>query len=151
MGKRIAVVLGVLALVIVAAGGGFFYGKSVGASQASLARQQFARGRLNGQGSQTPAANRTPQPGSQNGARQGNGTMGTVESIEGDTVVISTQQGSVRVKTTDTTLIQKFTSVGVKDLATGEQVMVAGSKNDDGSITARSIQSLRSFQGTQGN
>lgn len=151
MGKRILVGLGVLALLIAAAGGGFLYGKRVGAEQVSEARQQFARGRLGGQDGLPAPADWAPQPGAQSDSRQGGGTMGTVESVEGDTVVLSTQQGTIRVKTTDTTLIEKFSSVGVNDLAAGEQVMVAGSKNDDGSITARSIQSLRSFQGAQGN
>jgi hypothetical protein len=151
MAKRIGLVLAVVVLVAAAGGGGFFYGKSVGAAQADQARQQFLRGRGVGQNGQVPAANRTPQPGSQNGNRAGGGTVGTVESVDGDTVVINTQQGTVRVKTTDTTLIEKFTSVGVNDLKAGEQVVVNGSRNDDGSITARSIQSLRSFQGAQGN
>lgn len=148
MGKRIVVVLVVVVLLVAAAGGGFLYGKSVGASQASQARQQFARARF-GQDGQAPAMEWTPQPGSQAGARAAGGTMGTIESIEGDTVVIETQQGTVRVRTTDTTLIQKLTSVSVKELVAGEQVVVSGSRNDDGSITARSIQSLRSFTGDQ--
>lgn len=148
MGKRIVVVLVVVVLLLASAGGGFLYGKSVGAAQASQARQQFARARF-GQDGQVPAVGRTPQPGTQAGARTGGGTVGTVESIEGDTLVISTQQGSVRVKTTDTTLIQKLMPVSVSDLAAGEQVVINGSRNDDGSITARTIQSLRSFAGNQ--
>jgi hypothetical protein len=146
VGRRVWMVVGIVVLVIVAAGGGFLWGRSVGESQASQARQQFARGRFVGQGDWTPGLGQTPQPGRQNARPGGGGTMGTIESIEGDTLVVSTQEGSIRVKTTDTTLIQKFTSVGVDALETGEQVMVAGTKGDDGTITARSIQSLRAFQ-----
>ncbi len=148
MGKRIAVAVGFLALIIVAGGGGFFWGRSVGASQANQARQA-AWGRLNRQGDQAPFANGTPPAGVQDGVRTpgAGGTMGTIESIEGNTVVVTTQDGSVRVQTTDTTLVQKMMSAGVTDLVVGEQVMVTGSKNDDGSVTARSIQSLRAFEG----
>jgi len=72
--------------------------------------------------------------------------MGTIEAIEGDTLVVSTEEGEIRVQTTDTTLIEKYTSVGVEDLAVGEQVVVSGSQNDDGSITARSIRSFETPQ-----
>jgi hypothetical protein len=76
--------------------------------------------------------------------------MGTIEQVEGTTLVITTDTGSVRVQTSDTTLIEKTMSVGVGDLRVGERVMVSGSKNDDGSYTARSIQSLRG-QPTESN
>jgi hypothetical protein len=149
MSRRVLIGLGLLALVILAAGGGYFYGISVGEARASQARQQLARGRFMGQGNQTRSPGQTPQPGQQGGTRSGGGITGTIEAIEGDTLVVNTQEGSLRVKTTDTTLIEKFTSVGVEELRTGEQVMITGSKNDDGSVTARSIQSLRAFQAPQ--
>ena len=142
MNRRIVTVVGILALVIVAAGGGYFAGMSVGKAQASQARRQFAQGGFNGRNDQTP------QPG-QGGARQGGGTMGTIEAIAGDTLTVNTQQGIVQVKTTDTTLIEKNMTVSIGELKTGERVMVLGSKNDDGSITARSIQSMRAPQTSQ--
>ena len=80
---------------------------------------------------------------------QGGGLAGTIESVSGSTVVIKTDQGSIAVKTTDSTLIEKNVSVGVGELAVGESVMVSGSKNDDGSYTARSIQSMRQRALTQ--
>jgi hypothetical protein len=39
--------------------------------------------------------------------------------------------------------------VGVGDLEIGERVIVSGSQNDDGSVTARSIQSMQAFQAPQ--
>jgi len=151
MGKRVLIGLGVLVLVILAAGGGYFLGVSAGEARANQARQQFGRGRFGQQGSQTGIPDQTPQAGQQGSARAGGGIRGAVEAIEGDTLVVNTQDGSIRVKTTDTTLIEKFTSVGLKDLGTGEQVMVMGARNADGSFTARSIQSLRTGQGAQPN
>ncbi len=147
MTKRVLIGLGVLVLVAAAAGGGFFYGRSVGRSELGRVRRQFAQGGFG----QAANPSWTPQPGQVGGARQG-GTVGTIDAIEGDTLVISTAQGTtVRVQTTDTTLIQKSMEVGVADLAAGERVMVSGSQNDDGSITARSIQSLQGFQFSPGN
>ena len=74
------------------------------------------------------------------------GTMGTIEGVDGGDLVISTGEGTIRVHTTDTTLIEKSMTVNVGDLEIGEQVAVAGSRNDDGSLTARSIRSMRGFQ-----
>jgi hypothetical protein len=42
------------------------------------------------------------------------------------------------VQTADTTLVEKYTTASVGDLKVGEQVIVSGSQNDDGSVTARS-------------
>ena len=146
MGKRVLIGLGILALVLLAGGGGFYYGTSVGEARASQAQQQLFQQRMRGQGGQFPGPFQAPQPGQEGGARLGGGIPGTVEAVEGDTLVVSTQEGTLRVRTTDTTLIEKYKSVGVEELETGEQVMISGSRNDDGSVTARSIQSLRAFR-----
>ena len=149
MAKRVLIVLGVLVLVAAAAGGGYVYGTSVGRAQANQTRQRFAQERFGAQTNQTPGLRQTPPagfPGGQGGLRTGGGIVGTIEAIEGDSLVVNTQEGRIRVRTTDTTLIEKLASVTIKDLKAGEQVMVAGSRNDDGSITARSVQSLRGGQ-----
>ena len=83
----------------------------------------------------------------QGGAPQfGGGTRGTIQAIEGDVLVITANQGTIRVETTDTTLIEKYMAVGIDDLEVDEQVIVLGRQNDDGSITARSIQLMRAPQ-----
>jgi hypothetical protein len=79
----------------------------------------------------------------------GGGLTGTIEQVEGNTLVITTDEGSVRVQTSDTTLIEKTMSVGVADLVVGERIIISGSKNDDGSYNARSIQSLRAVPSQQ--
>ena len=74
---------------------------------------------------------------------QGGGLAGQVESIEGDTVIIVTDDGEkVRVETTETTLIEKYISVPVTDLEPEEQVIIEGSTDDDGNMTATSIQAI---------
>ncbi len=153
MNKRVLIGLGVAVLVILAGVGGYFLGVSAEQTRAAQARQQFGRGRFGpqGQGAQAGSPDQTPQAGQQGGARLGGGVRGTISSVEGDTLVLDTSNGNVQIKTTDTTLVEKFTSVTLKDLATGEQVMVMGSRNADGSFTARSIQSLPASQTPQPN
>ena len=149
---------GVVALVAVlvlagVGGGAYYYGTKVGEKRVlqnpALIFQQMRAGQEGGrfQG-QFPGASGTPQAGQRGIQALGGGLMGTIEKIEGNTVVITTDEGSVRVQTSDTTLVEKTMSVGVGDLKVGERVMVSGSKNDDGSYTARSIQSLRGMQVT---
>ena len=140
--------LGILALVILAAGGGFYYGTSVGEARASQARQQLFQQGMRGEGGQFQFSGpfQTPQPGQEGRARLGGGILGTIEEVKGDTLVVNTQEGTIRVRTTDTTLIEKYSSVGVEELEIGERLIISGPRSDDGSITARSIQCLRPSQ-----
>jgi hypothetical protein len=149
MSKRVLVGLGILALVSRAAGGCSAPPTAVGQSRA---RQDLFQGRFGGQagqGGQFQRPARTPQPGQGGGARFGNGIMGTIKSVEGDTLVVTTAEGDTQVHATGTTLIEKYTAAGVGDLEIGERVIVSGSQNDDGSVTARSIQSMQGFQAPQ--
>lgn len=147
MGKRVVIGIGIAVLVVLAAVGGFFYGVSVGQTRANQAFQRLSQQRFGGQGGRFPA--QTPQPGRGGGAGPGGGIMGTIEAIEGDTLVVRTQQGTVRVRTSETTFIEKYKSVNLEELETGEQVMVSGSQDESGNINARSIQSLRGFRALQ--
>jgi hypothetical protein len=150
MNKRILIGLGILLLVVLAAGGGFYAGTVTAQDRA---RQGFNRGQFAaGQAGQPQRPSRTPQPGQQQGGARsgpGGGVMGTIKSAEGNTLVVTTSDGDTQVHVTDTTLIEKYTAVGVGDLNVGERVVVSGSQNDDGSVTARSIQSMRNFQAPQ--
>lgn len=147
MSKKVLIVLGIVVLVILAAGGGFFAGISLGGGRSRSAFQ----GQFGGQGGQFQRSGRTPQPGQGNGGRPGGGVMGTIKSVDGDTLVVTTQNGDTQVHTSDTTLIEKYTTVNLGDLNVGERVVVVGSSNDDGSVTARSIQSMRNFQAAPPN
>ena len=140
-----------LIAVLVVAGvgaGGYFLGMKAG-EQKVLDNPSLVFQRMRSQGGQIqiggqfPGAGEAPETGRGGVQFQGGGLAGTIESVTGTTVVIKTEQGSVTVQTTDSTLIEKNVSVTVAELAVGENVMVSGSKNDDGSYTARSIQSLR--------
>lgn len=153
--KRGVIALVAVLLLAAVGGGAFYYGTKVGEKRVlqnpQLLFQRMAAGQEGGQfqrqfQGQIPGPSGTPQPGQRGIQALGGGVAGTIERIEGTTLVISTDEGSVRVQTSDTTLIEKMMSVDVTDLQIGERVMVSGSKNEDGSYTARSIQSLRGTQ-----
>jgi hypothetical protein len=70
----------------------------------------------------------------------GRGTMGTLTNVNGNTLILTTMQNTqVTVTISDTTTIQKTIDGTAADLTTGESLVVMGSQNTDGSITARSI------------
>jgi hypothetical protein len=169
--KTALLVVGVIVLMAAAAVGGFYFGASSGGSinlplvgNVSLGqnqtaqfqagrfqsgqmpqgqfdpsqmteeqRQQFQQARGNRQGG-------TPQAGARGAF--GGGSFGTIESIENGIIVVKTQSATMKVKTTDTTLIEKQMSVGVAELKVGDQSSVSGSQGDDGVTTARSIRVL---------
>ena len=140
--------IGAAALLIVVAVGGvaFWAGMSYGKSQVSQDLASFMQEGFGGQGDQHPGAMMPRQPGRGDAPQFGGGMMGTIEAVEGETLVINSNEGLIRVQTTDTTLIEKNMAVGVGDLEVGEMVVVSGPRNDDGSITARSVMSVGAFR-----
>jgi uncharacterized protein YneF (UPF0154 family) len=142
--------IALIAILVVAGvgAGGYFLGMKAG-EQKVLNNPPLVFQRMRGQGGQIqidgqfPGQDGVPSTGRGSVQFQGGGLAGTIESVTGSTVVIKTEEGSVTVQTTDSTLIEKNVSVTVGELVVGENVMVSGSRNDDGSYTARSIQSLR--------
>ena len=117
----------VIVLVVVA--GGAFWGG-----------MQYAK-------SSTPAtAVRTAGSGSYTGARGtrtagGGFTSGQIVSSDATSITIQMQSGSSQVVFySPTTQIMKSTSGSAADLAAGVNVMISGTTNSDGSLTANSIQ-----------
>ncbi len=141
--KRILVFVGILLVAAASAGGGYLYGVSVGEARATQARQQLAAGRSVARGELPVDSGLAQQRGLRGGSLRGDGVVGAIEAIEGDVLVVDMDGKTMRVITTDTTLIEKLAVVELQDLAVGEQVVVTGTDNEDGSVTARSIQSLR--------
>jgi hypothetical protein len=133
----------VVVLVVVTAAGAFYAGMKVGEDRVLQNPASFLQQFRPERG--TPLAGQTPRPGLRGGQGFG-GTWGTIEEVEGDALIVGTQEGTIRVQTTDTTLIEQYESVQVEDLEVGEQVIVSGSQNPDGSLTARSIRSLVGIQ-----
>jgi len=144
--KRAGMGLLAVAVLAVVAGGAFWAGTRVGENRALQDPARLFQQRFRGQEGAFPGVLGTPPAEREGALRIGGGILGTIEEIEGNTLVIDTGQETIHVQTTDTTLIEKSMTVTVGDLEIGEQVTVAGSRNDDGSLTARSIRSMRGFQ-----
>ncbi len=148
------VVIGLIGVVVVVAvaGGAFYGGMKVGQNQVIQNPMQYlGQGRavdeqFPGAGGQFRGLQGTPEPGQPGIRRFAGGSFDTVQSVDGNVVTVSRDGELVRVIITDTTLIQKYTGVDASELEAGEQVIVSGTTNDDGSITARSIRSMSGMQ-----
>ena len=88
------------------------------------------------------------RPDGQTGMDQGQVTsfgggslFGEIQAIgDGELTITDQNDEQVQVYVTDTTLIQKQADVTLADLEEGETVIISGSRGDDGSITARTLQ-----------
>jgi|GEM_PF-270289 len=155
MKRNLGIVVGIVLLAVVA-GGSFYGGMVYGQGQAQPAGAGAAPVDM-GQGGIPPAgAGGAPpdmgqggippagpdQQGSGQGAGgQGGMLSGQIQEIDTDVLKITDSSGKqIQVRVTDTTLVEKQASVTLTDLQQGETVVVSGSQESDGSITARSVQ-----------
>lgn len=145
MNNALKIIVGAVVVLVIAAGsfyGGMVYGKNQATTSRTMTLPNGQQVPFNG----TPGGAQGFRGQGQNGGPGGFGeqagmTFGTIESVDGNVVTITTRDGAKKtVNVTDTTLIEKNASVSVSDLATGDTVIVSGSDNTDGSITARSVQ-----------
>jgi hypothetical protein len=118
-------------VVVVALVGGFIWGKS---SVAATSRTGFA-----GAGGTFSSSTRSRFGG---GAAAGGGlTTGQITAMDSQSITLQLANGNSEVIFYSTsTTITKPTNVPASDLATGSNVMVVGTANSDGSVTAQSIQ-----------
>ncbi len=138
---------------LVLLGGSFYGGMVVGKNQARasgntqlLVPSQSGEGMPGGmpapgQDGGTQGRGMGAGQGAPGGGGQGGMLVGEITEIGDGTLTIKDSSGaSTTVKVSDTTLIEKQASVTLADLTAGETVVVSGSKADDGTITARSLQ-----------
>lgn len=131
--------LPVVVVLLVLIGGGSFYGGMKYADSKRAA--SFAATRNSG-----GFRNATGTFGGGRGAAAGRGGMGGFATGE----IISKDNNSVTIKLRDggsqiaffssSTQVMKSATGSVDDLKAGENVMIAGSANSDGSVTAQNIQ-----------
>ncbi len=100
--------------------------------------------------SASPAASSTPCTRGQPGQFKGQITVGTLKSISGSTLQISTLQGtSATVTYTSTTRFTQQASIADSALKEGEAVTVTVSQNADNTYSARRITVLNTGTGNQ--
>jgi hypothetical protein len=135
MMKKILLVIAGIALLAIAAGAGFEYGKTYQSNQASQIRSQFLRSRgIN------PNGSGGDQAGGFGGGGFGGGTFGQLKSVNGNTLTVTTQNGDVTVDLTAATQIEKTTAGTPADLQAGQQLIVRGQSDSSGTVTAQSVQ-----------
>lgn len=67
------------------------------------------------------------------------GLSGTIESVDGNTIMVNTDQGSLPVAVGEDTTIQKTVEVTLADLTEGTRVSIVGARNESGDVEARAI------------
>lgn len=115
-----------LVIAIVALGGGFFWGKASGTASRAAG---FA-------GAYSSSTRRTA------GVAAGGGLVtGQIATIESSSITLQLANGNSEVVFYSTsTPVSEPTMVSVNTLKVGTTIMVAGTSNSDGSLTAQTIQ-----------
>jgi Domain of unknown function (DUF5666) len=133
--KKILLIIAGIALLAIAAGAGFEYGKTYQGNQASQIRNQFLRSRgIN------PSSGSGGAQAAGLGGGFGGGTFGQLKSVNGNTLTVTTQNGDVTVDLTANTQIEKTTAGTPADLQAGQQLVIRGQRDSSGTVTAESVQ-----------
>ena len=84
-----------------------------------------------------------PRDGAEGGERRGrggrDGVGGAIESIDGNTLTITTPRGPVTVNTYEETTVRKIVDGTMEDLTQGVQIRVTGARDEEGTVKATSI------------
>ncbi len=132
-------ILKIIIVVVIAAGAGFYGGMKYGQSTTAptSANQRFQANGFNITGGNGNTTGRNSRGIGQNGNFAG----GEIIAKDSTSITIKLQDGSSKiVLLSETTTINKATEGTKDDLKVGEQVVVFGSENSDGSVTAQNIQ-----------
>lgn len=132
--------IALVVVVVIAVGVGAFFGGR--ASKGSSAQAATANGQTAGQAAQFPGSG-----GAQNGASganvarlRGGFVSGSIIASDDSSITVQTADGSTKiVLISDSTKISKTEDATKSELTTGEDVVVTGTSNEDGSVTATRI------------
>lgn len=92
--------------------------------------------------------------GAARGGFRRRGTIGTVSSINGNTLVVKTQSGvstNVSLANNPTIITSTGTTGSASDIHTGDSVVVRGATGSDGTVTAQQVRVNPSMNGQQQN
>lgn len=126
-------------MVLIVGAGAFFGGMKYQETKAASGdHNQFGDGR---QGFRQRAGNGNFQP-----------VRGEITSSDESSITVKMQDGSSKIVIlSDSTTITEAITAAKQSLTTGKQVMVIGSSNSDGSVTAQNIQLNPNFGGINNN
>ncbi|MBI4733593.1 MAG: hypothetical protein HY779_02020 [Rubrobacteridae bacterium] len=130
----------VLVVVVLLAGvGGFFGGMTYQKSQATTGFSQIGRNFQGGAG--MPGGNGTARGSmGQNANGFGRPVDGEIIDIDDTSMTVKSQDGSTKIVVLSSkTKVNKATTISLEELKKGENVMVIGTTNSDGSVSAESI------------
>ena len=132
MGKTIGIILGVIVLCGAVGAGAFYGGTIYERQQVQNTRNTFFNGRGGNGGT----------GGTGGGGGGFGGVFGTVKSINGNTIQISTPQNVTTVNLSAATTVMKTITGTVSDIQVGQTITVRGQRDSSGNVTADSIQLL---------
>jgi hypothetical protein len=136
MGRKLIFIIGII-VALLAVGAGSFYGGTVYATQqATNTRATF----FNGRGGTGTGAPNGAGPNGAGGGGGGGGVAGTIKSINGNTIQVSTALSVTTVTLSDSTSLMKSVTAAASDLQVGQQVTVRGQRDSAGNVNATSIQ-----------
>ena len=136
MKKIISIVL-VIIVAGVLAGGAFYGGMRYGENKTTQGISQERQQRFQQMGASVSGAT-GGRPGNQAGS---NFVAGEIISKDDKSITVKLLDGGSKIIFfSDTTEFDKFTTGSSSDLEVGKTVMITGKTNQDGSITAQSIQ-----------
>ena len=125
MGKTIGLIIGVIVLVGATGAGAFYGGTVYQQQQQTNVRNTFFNGR-----------------GGAGGGGFGGGVFGTVKTVNGNTITVSTAQNVTTVSLITSTVILKTTTGTQADIQVGDQITVRGQPDSSGNVTATNVQLL---------
>src|SRR3989339_12106 len=131
-------IIGIAAVVVIAVGAGSFYaGMKYGQSQRASRAGTFTR-QFNGNSGPNGAAGADGQRVRING---GGFTIGEILSKDDKSITVKLADGGSKIVFySDSTVVSKSATTTMQDLTVGENVMVSGTTNQDGSISAQMVQ-----------
>ncbi len=126
------IVIAVVVTAVIAGGIGYWGGSAYGKPA------QMTPGQFNRMGGLAGGAGRVR--GGAGGAAGAGFVTGTILSKDAQSITVQMQDGSKIVFVSGTTQVSKTAAGSLADLIVGERVVVTGTTNSDGSVTASSIQ-----------